>query len=292
MIIDLHSIDKYGSSSFCLVLVVITILSCGNHNRNRSDDNVHANTSIKSYSELNGFADKDIIRLMERVSELDSMTTVKEFSDLIAKASGDSTALQRIDEVVENCLEDPNSPMRNEGLYICYLNSLVRSSGIPSYMRERASDRLGIVSKNRPGMIATDFRYVDRHGKRHSLHSTPADMLLLVFFDPECSHCTAILEMLIDDAQLSAQLKDGTIKVLAIYAEGKNDVWEKSKNDLPREWIVGKDDNGILEHELYDLPAMPTIYLLDSRNRVILKDPSVANLQDALLKQQIAWQEK
>ncbi len=62
--------------------------------------------------------------------------------------------------------------------------------------------------------------------------------------------------------------------MLAIYVEGQRDIWERTKRDLPANWIVGYDLTGILEAELYDLTAMPIPYLLDSTLCVLLKDPT------------------
>ena len=66
---------------------------------------------------------------------------------------------------------------------------------------------------------------------------------------------------------------DGELAIVAVYAERKRSVWEKSKADMPRNWIVGYDMSGVLDNDLYTLPAMPVLYLLDSHHRVVLKDP-------------------
>lgn len=49
---------------------------------------------------------------------------------------------------------------------------------------------------------------------------------------------------------------------------------------MPANWLVGYDLTGILDAETYDLPAMPTPYLLDGDKRVILKDPQLNRLID------------
>lgn len=48
---------------------------------------------------------------------------------------------------------------------------------------------------------------------------------------------------------------------------------------MPQEWTVGIDNSRIVERELYSLPAMPVIYLLDKDKRVLLKDSSPAGLE-------------
>lgn len=50
---------------------------------------------------------------------------------------------------------------------------------------------------------------------------------------------------------------------------------------MPANWINGFDSNQeIANEELYDLKAMPTLYLLDKGKKVLLKD---ADLDEILL---------
>ena len=48
---------------------------------------------------------------------------------------------------------------------------------------------------------------------------------------------------------------------------------------MPRGWIVGWNKAGdIRNRQLYAIPATPSLYLLDLRKRVILKDASMDQL--------------
>ena len=49
---------------------------------------------------------------------------------------------------------------------------------------------------------------------------------------------------------------------------------------MPECWIKAYDGSGkILENELYDLGAYPALYLLDRKQRVLLKETDVANIE-------------
>lgn len=99
--------------------------------------------------------------------------------------------------------------------------------------------------------------------------------LLLVFYDPTCFHCSEILAELHENSLLTNLIHDKTLTVLAVYTEGDRKLWEETKEAMPQDWIVGIDDSHIVDHELYNLKAMPTLYLFDAGKRVILKDASV-----------------
>lgn len=172
----------------------------------------------------------------------------------------------------------PASPYRDEGRYIQFLDSLLASDSLPEGLRERAQYKRRIAALNRPGMIAADFRFLERHGAKSRLHNLKSPYTLLIFYDPECPHCSDILRSIASSETIKRAIAAKDILVIAIYTEGKRDVWDKTNEDLPDNWLVGYDLTGVLENELYDVPAMPTPFLLDSVKRVILKDPNPALL--------------
>lgn len=169
----------------------------------------------------------------------------------------------------------PASPYRNEARYIRFIDSLLTLDSLPEGLRERADNRRQVIMLNRPGSIASDFRFLERHGNEASLHSISAPLTLLLFYDPECPHCKDILNSIASSGTVNTAIDENRLTVIAVYAEGKRDVWEADLNDMPDNWLVGYDLSGILDNQIYDLPAMPTPYLLDSDKRVILKDPQI-----------------
>ncbi|MDE5672295.1 MAG: DUF5106 domain-containing protein, partial [Duncaniella sp.] len=51
--------------------------------------------------------------------------------------------------------------------------------------------------------------------------------------------------------------------------------WQRTKDSLPARWQVGFATTPVLDSGLYVLAASPTLYILDSTGKVILKDPPV-----------------
>lgn len=224
--------------------------------------------------DLNSIRERTI-RLIKLSTDYDSISSRRALHTFFDEIKSDSAAVAVADSIIYLYLADPNSPFRNENQLISFLEGMLSVGSLPEAISLRAEENLRIASLNRPGSVANDFEYITRNGKKLTLHQSATDKLLLVFYDPECSHCSDILRMLMENEQLNEAVEAGKVKILAIYAEGKRDVWEKTKRELPSNWSVGYDLTGILDKELYDLPAMPTIYLLDSDSRVILKDPQL-----------------
>lgn len=203
-------------------------------------------------------------------------------AQLLERAAADSICLDLLNDLAEHYLDEPNSPMRNEEYYILFLEGLLRLPALPETERIRPAYRLEMARKNRPGTTAADFAYTDRHSNRRTLYATRGKRLLLLFYDPACSHCSQILDGLRESAVIAGLIANRELAVLAVYTEGDRRLWDETKASLPREWSVAIDESRIVERELYTLPAMPVIYLLDGQKTVLLKDPTPAELETYL----------
>ena len=73
-------------------------------------------------------------------------------------------------------------------------------------------------------------------------------------------------------------LTSGRLKILSVCVEGKNKAWENAT--FPARWIDGYDeDEWLTQERVYDLKAMPTLYLLDAQKRVLLKDAPIEKIE-------------
>ncbi len=203
--------------------------------------------------------------------------------NLLQQSFKDQQSFDIIEDLAEKYLFDAGSPMRGENYYIIFLEETLKLPHLQKDKRLRPESQLKTVMKNRPGSKATNFTYLTREGKRSTLYNTKANMLMLVFYDPECSHCTDILKSLDESIIINEVIELGDLSVLAVYTEGKRDVWDSTKASMPKNWTVAIDESSIVDKGLYDLPAMPIIYLLDSDKNVLLKDPTEETLESYLL---------
>ncbi len=177
-------------------------------------------------------------------------------------------------KTTDDYLYNPNSPFYNEGLYGVYLETLLDVFPTDDVQRSTYNFRLKLVKRNNPGDRATDFTYYLPDGNRCTLAATPVkgDRLLLVFYDPECESCHAVLGQMTASSALAEAVKTGRMSVLAIYTEGNEEVWRKALPDMPEGWTIGADHEAVKTGALYDLKAMPSLYLLDGQKKVLLKD--------------------
>lgn len=186
-------------------------------------------------------------------------------------------------ELADKYLYDPNSPFRNEELYIVVLQSMIESPLLSDVEKSRPNFRLNMAMKNRIGEKANNFTYVQKSGKSGSLYQTPTEYTLIFFNNPGCHACAETIEELKMSQIINALLGQKRITILAIYPDEELDEWNEHLKDFPTQWVNGYNKDGALrEKELYDLKAIPTLYLLDKQKNVLLKDTTLPVIEALL----------
>ena len=84
------------------------------------------------------------------------------------------------------------------------------------------------------------------------------------------------------DTALAEAVRAGKLSVLAVYTEGNEEAWRKALPDMPEGWTVGNDREAVKTGALYDLKAMPSLYLLDGKKTVLLKDAAYEKIRATL----------
>lgn len=176
-------------------------------------------------------------------------------------------------ELYESYLYDVNSPMLNEEFYIIVANYILEDTVSNITVKERARFNLSMMLKNRKGSIATDIIYTTDKGKTSNLHSLDKAYTLLYFYDPDCHACKETSTYLMESPVIKGLLEKGRLDILALYSDEDISLWKKYTMHIPSLWINAYDKEQSLRNRLsYDLKAIPSLYLLDSKKRVLLKN--------------------
>ena len=172
------------------------------------------------------------------------------------------------------------APNYNEPAFTLWLRELVVSPHISDADRTRYKYLLEAAEKNAPGKKASDFSFVDRSGRPHSLLSLPAaQYTLLIFYDPDCETCHDIINTVRNDTKLMGPVNAGQVRVLLVDVADDKEAFASDASALPAKWTVGFDTSSITDSEIYVFDTTPTIYLLDRDYRVILKDATIDELK-------------
>ena len=184
-----------------------------------------------------------------------------------------SNVFETFRNLVDKYLFDPNSPLRNEDFYGVYAARLAECDLIPVEMRDKYARDARLCALNKVGTKAADFRFADARGRIHTLYGINAPYTLLFFSNPGCGACMDIINVLKGEPAIARMIADGVIAVLNIYIDEELDEWRSYMPVYPEEWYNGFDPDFIIRNEtLYNVRAIPSLYLLDRDKKVLLKD--------------------
>ena len=218
---------------------------------------------------------------------IDKTLVDKSITETLKKAEAEETGTlyAYFLKCYKDFLYDPNSPFRNEDFYITVLNYAIASEKTEFATRERSKFELNRAMKNRVGDIANDLTYTLSSGKTGTLHGIQSPYTLLMFYNPDCHTCEETINALKSSRIITRGLAEKKLAIVAFYPDEDLAIWEKHLPDIPAKWTNGYDKERAAENnELYDLRAIPTLYLLDAQKRVLLKDAPAIAVEEYLYK--------
>lgn len=244
-------------------------------------DNVNfADTNYIHHPDITEQAWVDYCDIMKHVP----LTTAQEaIRQMIDKTNVDKKVFAYFTDLADKYFYDPNSPMRNEEYYIPVLEAMIASPVLNEAEKIRPEARLKLAHKNRIGTKALDFDYTLASGAQGSLYKLNADYILLFINNPGCHACSEMIAELKNAAIINKLLQAKKLIVLSVYPDEEIDEWRKHQDEFAKEWISGYDKKFTMkEKELYDLKAIPTLYLLAKDKKVILKDATAQQIEEYL----------
>lgn len=186
--------------------------------------------------------------------------------------------------MAEEVLHNPNSPYRNDELYIPVVECAVASPLLDEAEKTAPRHDLRMAMQNRIGHAANDFTYTDIHGRTSTLGRIASEWTLLFFSNPGCPLCAEIARRLTESPTVSRAVAGGRLTIVTLYPDDDLEAWRQHAGDYPAGWICARDtDFRIRRQQLYDLKAIPALYLLDADKRVLVKDAAEISLIEMYL---------
>lgn len=182
--------------------------------------------------------------------------------------------------LADKYLYDPNSPMRHEEHYISVLDLLLASPVLDDAEKIRPQARRTLAQRNRPGTRALDFVYTLASGQTGTLYGLRSPYTLLFINNPGCQACTDMISGLQQAPAIGQALGSGRLRILSLYPDEELEEWRRHLAEFPTGWINAYDHGSVIkEQDLYDLKAIPTLYLLDKEKTVLLKDATIEEVE-------------
>lgn len=241
-----------------------------------------ADTNYVHHPEITEQAWVDYIDILKIVPAKTADAAIK---DVFTQAEKAKTSYLYLADLADKYLYDPNSPMRNEELYISVLDALIASPILDETEKIRPQGRRELAQKNRVGTKAIDFTYTLASGKKSTLYALNVPYTLLFINNPGCHACSETIEALKNAPAINRAISQKQLQILSLYPDEELDEWKKHISDFPDAWINSYDAQQVIkEKNLYDLKAIPTLYLLDQNKVVLLKDVTAEEIEQYISK--------
>ena len=184
-------------------------------------------------------------------------------------------------DLADNYLYHPNSPVRSEELYISVLDAIIDAPILSDAEKERSRGRLKLVQRNRVGTKAYNFTYSLYSNQQSSLYELSSEYIVLFFNNPECYSCKETMNHLRSSVLINQMVSQKRLIILSVYPDEEVEEWMNQVSSYPNFWINGYDKQmEIREKQIYDLRAIPSLYLLDRNKIVLLKDVSSQHIEE------------
>lgn len=239
----------------------------------------------KSREQLKPVYDQRFLKMFVlSTSSIDRKDAGRLLDSIIQQSSQDNIAFRQTISYLEIPFSNPNSVYRNEHLYLKLLQAQLRSHYYNTYEKEIVEEKLKLLQQNNVGYPANDFNYITPTGYKQRMYDIQASFTLIYFNNPECSACKEMKKALAESPIINKMLQTGELKILAMYTDKDERLWLEHLNEYPEKWIRGRDEDEYLyKNKVYDLKAIPSLYLLNVQKIVLLKDGLLVEaVEDAL----------
>ena len=216
------------------------------------------------------------IQLLNMIPLPQAQEKMRQFFSHVEKRHAADTASHvflLMEQIVVRYLYDPNSPVRDEDLYLPYVEGLAASPYTREAVRPGYAYEAAMCALAPTGSVAPDFRFTDARGRNHHLHEVRAGATLLFFSNPGCPACLEIINTLKAVPGIDEMIRRGDFAVVNVYIDEDLDAWRDYEPSYPRNWLCGYDPDGLVRSDrIYNIRAIPSLYLLDRDKRILLKD--------------------
>ena len=262
-----------------------------------TNSELRAQYLVEHYWDNFNFSNRDLINLPEVTEQafVDYINILyhvpkdkadKSLIEVVKRTEVDTLMHIHFNSLFEKYFYDPNSPFRNEEFYIPVLNQILRSSLLTDTEKSLYEFQLDMVMENRVGEKGNNFKYTLASGETHSFYNIQSEYTLLMFSNPGCSTCETVTRQLVASESIKNVLALNTptrtmLTILTLYPDEDLDEWLDHLPNMPKNWVHGYDSDMEITHKrLYDIKAIPTLYLFDSEKKVILKDTSIEAVEN------------
>lgn len=172
------------------------------------------------------------------------------------------------------CYAD-SAEYQSEELYFPFVEAVATNKKAKGALRPRFEAQYRQLRDSRVGCKVQNLTLQRPDGTYTGIDSISAPLMLLFFYDPDCTDCRLAKARLAADFTIGALIRNNTLAIVAIYPGEPGDEWRNDALTLPKDWVVGALPDADLH---FTMRNQPEIYYLDPDRIIRVKDVPVDNI--------------
>lgn len=173
-------------------------------------------------------------------------------------------------KAAEENLYGPRADVWNDGIFIKFLDNVIKNKGVKKERKTRYESLSKILSGTMQGTVPPEFDYTTPAGSISHYHPNGV-ITVIQFATSNCFDCMMTKLKLDTDIKFSTMVEKGKINVLYINTTPETG-WQEEMKNYPSNWHVGASEKVA---DIYDLRLMPSIYVIDREGKVAIKNTNV-----------------
>jgi thiol-disulfide isomerase/thioredoxin len=153
-----------------------------------------------------------------------------------------------------------------DAYYITGQTAWITQSVNENIIKKANKIRTLLIGQKAPNMIM-----LDSNNQLVSMHTISADFLILLFWDPDCSHCEKEIPVLRDFYDQN-KVKYG-LQIFAVCSDTSLVKWKNAVKKKKMSWINVDGPRTLTGdyHDQYDITSTPVLYILNQKKEIIAK---------------------
>jgi peroxiredoxin len=137
--------------------------------------------------------------------------------------------------------------------------------------------RLSLIGQTAPNLIMQDQNLQPKN-----MYDLKNRYTILFIFDPDCGHCREETPKLVNF--YNANKKQFDIEVYAVSADTSIQKMKNYIKEMKMPWITVNGPRSYVGsyQKLYDANQTPSLYIIDSKKKIIAKKPPIEKLEEFL----------
>ncbi len=191
--------------------------------------------------------------------------------------SGDQTL--ELARMAQNWTHCDTAQYFSDEIFLPFAKAAATNKKVPDAERKYFAREVQIIENTETGHVVGHLDYITRDGQKGSLSDIHTQMIVIFFNENDCSDCSLARIRLSADINATALIKAGILTVMCITPGAATEEWKAEAASYPSDWVVGASETAA---DYFSLREKPSIYLLDSRHKLLIKDTNINGLLSSL----------